>query len=712
MFKTITIRARLIISSVVFLIPLGILLFINITDFNDAIRAARLERQGLTCLRSVTELFQLSFELARNFPRERRPETAAPRSGLHPESGGRIEACLADLEKACTLLPASPSRRRAAPEEAGELITRLRGAFSILNTSRGGAELTIYAELAQDLRALAALAGKGFSLILEQETAGYYLVDAGIQALPQSLERIFLTGNLLRRARIQGAFTGHARTLALEYLTLLENADYPLALADMDAALAALAEAGRPAEEAAAELYPLLASYRTAIEGFIFSVRTIVSLPYAGPAWTPGQPPPASWGLDDRYARAHKAEFQAAEESCRLMSAALTQLELLLDRRIETFRGQLLRFLITALAVLTLFFTIVFMINSTIAGSVKQFRGLFRALKHNDLSARTPAASGDELGELMTAFNGFLEQLNTALMSFTRDISTVSSASSGLSASARKISATANEQSSSVAEILSTMEGNRELSAQGAAKTQEVAELAARTQELSRRGAALRDANQDMMSRIREQNGKIINEINGLADMLARINEAIAGIDSIADQTKLIAFNASLEAAGGGGEENARFAVVAAEIRRFADNVVDSTAEIKERIREVQQASQVLIEEADDGRLRIDKGYDRMVRQKEVFEEIVEVSRNVADRSRQISSVSRQQEQASTQIFIALKEISAGVNEFVAATATTSRIADSLNTMSVKLKDVLKTYRIIPPEGQAREKEKREWQIR
>jgi methyl-accepting chemotaxis protein len=691
MFKNITIRVRLIISSAAFLVPLGILLFSSITNYNDSVRAARLEQRGLDCLRSIAELFRLGFGEAWSLAGE--PGTAAPESG---QNAAEIAGFLSELEDAYGYLAASPSGvgpgETGAPgesQEARELVTRLRGAFAILDDTGGEAELAVYTGLARDLRALADLTGRSFSLILEREAAGYYLVQGGIRALPQSLERIFLTGNLLRLARIRGFLSDDDRARAVEYLTLLAHADYPLILSDTETALACLTEGGSPPEGE----YPLLASYRPAVEEFILSVRAVLSLP------------PESGVHPATYAAAQRREVLAVEQSCRLMSSSLNQLETLLQRRIRFYGGQLARFLAAAIAVSALFFALALLINRTIAGSLKRFRVLLEALENNDLTARAPVEGGDELEGLMAAFNGFLENLRTALMLFDRDISMVSSAVYDLSSSSKEISTTANEQSASVAEILSTMEGNKELSAQGAVKTQEVAEMAAKTQELSRRGADLRDANQEMMSRIRDQNGEIIDEINGLADLLVRINESIAIIDSIADQTKLIAFNASLEAASsvnyaeGSGEESARFSVVAAEIRRFADNVVDSTGEIKEQIREVQQASRTLIEKANDGRLRIDQGYERMVRQKEVFEEIVEVSRNVADRSQQISALSKQQEYASAQIFIALKEISAGVNQFVTTTASTSRTADNLNTMSVKLEDVLKTYRIVPPGG-------------
>jgi methyl-accepting chemotaxis protein len=322
-------------------------------------------------------------------------------------------------------------------------------------------------------------------------------------------------------------------------------------------------------------------------------------------------------------------------------------------------------------------------------GSLKK---LLRGLEANDLSLQLEVRSKNEFGELMNAFNQFLTRLREAFDSFTHDANLVAISVYDLSSSAKEITTTANQQSSSVSEIVSTMEGSKNLSEQVAAKTAEVADLAMETENLSRKGADLRDANQEMMEGIRIQNGKIISEIKNLTEMIMRINEAIGIIDKIADQTKLIAFNASLEASSS-GEVGARFSVVAAEIRRFADNVADSTSEILRKIEEVQAASQSLIAEANNGSKQIDQGYERMVAQKEVFENIVDNSQNVAARSQQISNLSKQQEYASSQIFDTLKEISAGVKQFVTATASTSRIADNLNGMSSGLRDTVAKYR-------------------
>jgi methyl-accepting chemotaxis protein len=349
---------------------------------------------------------------------------------------------------------------------------------------------------------------------------------------------------------------------------------------------------------------------------------------------------------------------------------------------------------LTILVMTMLFALAVFLLSvRDIHQAIHRLKRIFADLENNDLSVDPMAQAGNGLGDLMGSFNRFLVQLREVFASFDHDASLVAISVYDLSASAKEITTTANEQSASVSEIVSTMENSKNLSAQMAAKTAEVADLAMQTGNLSRKGAELRDANQEMMEDIRAQNAKIITEIRNLTDMILRINEAIGIIDSIADQTKLIAFNASLEASSS-GEAGARFSVVAGEIRRFADNVVDSTTEIKQKIEEVQAASQSLISEANNGSRQIDQGYERMVEQKVVFENIVENSQNVATRSQQISNLSKQQEYASSQIFATLKEISAGVKQFVTATTSTSKIADNLNLMSSGLRDTVGKYRI------------------
>ena len=370
-------------------------------------------------------------------------------------------------------------------------------------------------------------------------------------------------------------------------------------------------------------------------------------------------------------------------------------LAIVIPRRsvIEPVHGMEITALVIAIIVIALVIPVAIFLSRSLTKPILTVANTLKNISdgEGDLTYTIKVNTKDEVGNLAHYFNLTLQKLKADFVLFSQNATKVSSAVYDLSSSAKEVTATANEQSASVAEIVSTMEKNKNLSEQVASKTIEVAELAVQTENLSQRGAKLHGANENMMADIRKQNTKVVDEINNLAGVLSRINESVQFIDSIADRTKIIAFNAALEASSA-GEAGLRFAVVASEIRRFADSVVESVAEIKGRISELQSASKALISEADIGSQAIDSGYNRMVEQKEVFENIVDVSQSVAVHSQQISNLSKQQELAAAQVFAVLQEISAGVKQFVNATTSTSSTAENLSGIAQELRKTLARY--------------------
>lgn len=114
------------------------------------------------------------------------------------------------------------------------------------------------------------------------------------------------------------------------------------------------------------------------------------------------------------------------------------------------------------------------------------------------------------------------------------------------------------------------------------------------------------EAGQEELTSIKELSGQTIEisrkmqkDMNTLFDVIARMNEVIAGIDAISMQTNLLALNASIEAARA-GEAGKGFAVVADEIRGLAEQTQKLTGDMGNFVEGIREASQKSTKSADD----------------------------------------------------------------------------------------------------------------
>ena len=237
----------------------------------------------------------------------------------------------------------------------------------------------------------------------------------------------------------------------------------------------------------------------------------------------------------------------------------------------------------------------------------------------------------------------------------------------------------ATQLSSSVVEISATMEEFSSTAIQIAQHSQSVVERADKTLEDSKNGAAevenLTFKVNDISHNIQTNLGEIVE----LGRKSKEINKVMEIINNIANQTKLIAFNAALEAASA-GEAGKRFGVVAVEIRRLADSVVESTAEIEGKITEILDAVNRLVMSSEKSFQLIQEGQEYASHTVMMLIESVDGVEETTSAARQISLSTQQQQIASSQVVLALKDIEQGVrlssNSIHEANSVTGELAD------------------------------------
>ncbi|MBR7079002.1 MAG: hypothetical protein IKI40_00580 [Treponema sp.] len=244
--------------------------------------------------------------------------------------------------------------------------------------------------------------------------------------------------------------------------------------------------------------------------------------------------------------------------------------------------------------------------------------------------------------------------------------------------------ATAVEQSTGTSEILSIMNEADKLSHEIETKTTEVSTIASKTAESVQNGTQFLADNMVKMFAIYRANTSTTNGIREVNEKINSIWEIVSIINSIADQTKIIAFNAELESTTV-NESGRNFRNVSNEIRRLANGTMDRTKEIKERINEVQLASDKLLQSSQNCTEKINQGMELIESLENSFTIISKSASETAESSEEIEGRIKQETEAFEQIVTTLQQVSKNIESLSVSTKTITVTAESLQTNSSEL---------------------------
>ena len=245
-----------------------------------------------------------------------------------------------------------------------------------------------------------------------------------------------------------------------------------------------------------------------------------------------------------------------------------------------------------------------------------------------------------------------------------------------------------NEQSASMVKIEGAINENAGIAAEIFEKTNSVAAIASKMEEDVLKGFTVLGKNVLKMGDIKEKNSGVINGIISLGNKVNNIRDIVRIINTITDQTKVIAFNAALEAASA-GETGKRFAVVAGEVNRLADNIDVLTRQIREQVEEIQSSSSSLIIYSEEGSDRIAEGHKLIKDLEDVFKEIRAGAEITSNQAKEITVFTKQQLKSSESIGDAVTNVSQRVKQFTGEAQTAVLSAESLTERTVELETFL-----------------------
>jgi methyl-accepting chemotaxis protein len=204
-----------------------------------------------------------------------------------------------------------------------------------------------------------------------------------------------------------------------------------------------------------------------------------------------------------------------------------------------------------------------------------------------DLTKRIMVAGKDELGDLSTWFNMFLERLNNMVSEIKKHAANINVSSQEMALGNQDLSNRTNQQSSSLEETATAMEEINSIvqnNAEDAKNANEITQKAqnsvvdSRTELLDAVNNSI-EMNQDMLENLQSTNKDVVSAMEEIMESSKKIEGIITLMNDIAFQTNLLALNASVEAARA-GEHGKGFAVVASEVRKLAHRSSKASTEI------------------------------------------------------------------------------------------------------------------------------------
>ncbi len=294
---------------------------------------------------------------------------------------------------------------------------------------------------------------------------------------------------------------------------------------------------------------------------------------------------------------------------------------------------------------------------------------------------------GDQLQYNIYLFNVLVKRFDNLIGKATEIGEHIKETTHELSSISKKLSSTSIDQSANVKEILATMEDSNELSLNVAAKINQVSLGTEITKENVEIGFNELNQNISQMKEIQDSNSKIITGIEDLTLQINKVDNIMTIIKDIADQTRIIAFNAELEAVSA-GEEGRNFHIVATEIRRLANSTMNSINEIQNYIANLKAASDDLISTSEKGTTAIEEENNTVRNLENHFNLIKQSAEASFQKTSEITSIVQQQTTAFGQIILTLRQISTSIENFTESTGNLSSISNELQTISSNLENI------------------------
>jgi len=351
----------------------------------------------------------------------------------------------------------------------------------------------------------------------------------------------------------------------------------------------------------------------------------------------------------------------------------------------------MLAFSLLVISLTIIYFIVIKLMYIPIGGEPKDIEKLLNAISQGNLAC-APAATNKDTGvyaEILKMTNN----LRSIVESINTSAEHVNVSSEKLSVSTQEVNNSSSDQMMRLEQAATAMHEMTITVDEVARNAVEASAAADQTNEDAMQGTHIVHAMDDNIDLLLGSIGKVVSVTDKLKKETEGIGSILDVIDSISEQTNLLALNAAIEAARA-GEHGRGFAVVADEVRNLATKTKESTNEIQTMIQRLQLESNNSVELMN---VIVDDAENTKGKSSEASQALTSIQNSITviqDMNCQIATAAEQQTHVASEI----NESVVAINDLAKSTHETSSnnkdVAGHLNSVSLSLKESVVTFKI------------------